>query len=191
MLNIQSFLSGGETSLYSRKSSLALKAAAAVVLPLAISLLSGCSIAPMHNDHIEQRSKVAATVNAVPGSSFSSYKVDGTTLLLQALLDPSLQNVNVASSTSAVLDSFLSGLPSSIKSNGPWNAPAEKVAKELQEDSDGVAIAAHNKRDGSACIVLAVGASRSLDAYGDPSKYVDFKNALYVADGGAHDVATV
>ncbi|NWD57439.1 hypothetical protein HX878_22200 [Pseudomonas veronii] len=72
-----------------------------------------------------------------------------------------------------------------------WNAPAEKVAKELQEDSDGVAIAAHNKRDGSACIVLAVGASRSLDAYGTPSKYVDFKNALYIADGGAHDVATV
>ncbi|NWD56712.1 hypothetical protein HX878_18405 [Pseudomonas veronii] len=120
MLNIQSFLSCGETSLYSRKSSLALKAVAAVVLPLAISLLSGCSIAPMHNDHVEQSSKVAATVNAGPGSSFNSYKVDGTSLLLQALLDPSLQNVNVASSTSAVLDSFLSGLPSSIKSSGPW-----------------------------------------------------------------------
>ncbi|MGO4801212.1 hypothetical protein ACEN2T_18180 [Pseudomonas sp. W22_MBD1_FP4] len=190
MINIQNFLSGGETTLYSRKSSLALKAAAAVVLPLAISMLSACTIAPMHNDHTEHSSKVAATINASPGSSFTSYKADGTTLLLQALLDPSMRNVNVASSTSAVLDSFMSALPSSIKSSGPWSAPADKIAKELQEDSDGVAIAAHNKHDGSACIVLAVGASRTLDAFGEPSKYIDFKNALYVADGGSHDVAT-
>ena len=191
MLNIQSFLSSGETTLYSRKQSLAQKAAAAVILPVAISMLSACAIAPNHNDHVEQSTKVAATVNVGADSSFKSYKVDGTTLLLQAVLDPSLRNVHVASSTSAVLDSFISGLPSSIKAGGLWSAPAAKIAENLQVASDGVAISAHNKHAGSACIVLTVGASRTLDAYGAPSKYVDFKNALYVADGGTNDVVTI
>lgn len=191
MLNIQSFLSSGETTLYSRKQSLAQITAAAVILPLAISMLSACAIAPNHNDHVEQSAKVAATVNVGAGSSFNSYKVDGTTLLLQAVLDPSLRNVHVASSTSAVLDSFISGLPSSIKAGGLWSAPAAKIAEDLQLASDGVAISAHNKHAGSACIVLTVGASRTLDANGGPSKYVDFKNALYVADGGTNDVVTI
>jgi hypothetical protein len=214
MLNITEFLSRGETSLYSRKEGLKSKAAVAMIAPLVISMLSACSVTPsfdLGDNHAsqsaissastlsnefsitgEQGGKVAATVSGRASASGKGYSLDGNSLLMQALLDPSMGKIRVASSTSNVLDAYVSSLPSSTKASMIGRKSASQLASDLQNIApDGVAISHHSIRDGSACIVLAVGASSVMLPNGKPAKYVDFTDALYVASTDSNDATTM
>jgi hypothetical protein len=214
MLNIAEFLSRGETSLYSNKEGLAKKAAVALVAPLVIGMLSACSVAPSFapmDNHVapaaisahaqqshefkitgEQGNKIAATVTPKPGIRGEGYSVDGNTLLMQALIDPSMSKIRVASSTSAVLDAYVKSLPSSLKAAMLGRQSATQLAKELHDTApDGVAISSHNRLHGSACIVFAVGASSTTLPNGKPAEYVDFADSLYVASKDENDATTL
>jgi hypothetical protein len=207
MINIANFLSSGESSLYSRKPGLLQKAATALILPLAIGMLSAGAGAISQHDtasfavpgqHAQvsqlntfkvtgaQSDQVLASV--IAGANGHGYNVDGNTLLLQALLDPGM-STRVASSTSAVLDSFVASLPSGIKTSVVGDVSAAQLAKSMQDNSpDGVALSEHTN-EGSACIVYTMGASRTLPN-GQLAQFVDFNDALYVASGDSSDVTT-
>ena len=214
MLNIAEFLSRGETSLYSNKEGLAKKAAVALVAPLVIGMLSACSVAPSFapiDNHVapaaisahaqqshefkitgELGNKIAATVAPRPGIRGEGYSVDGTTLLMQALIDPGMSKIRVASSTSAVLDAYVKSLPSSLKASMLGRQSATQLANALHDTApDGVAISSHNRVNGSACIVFAVGASSKTLSNGKPAEYVDFADALYVASKDSNDATTL
>ncbi|WP_219096213.1 hypothetical protein [Pseudomonas sp. UMAB-40] len=211
MLNITDFLSRGETSLYSNKAGLMKRTAVAVVAPLVIGMLSACSVAPTsdlagsydapaaasatRNEFTvtgARGSEIAATVSARSRGNAKGYSVDGNTLLMQALLDPSMGKIRVASSTSDVLDAYVSSLPSNVRLSMMGKQSPPQLASGLQNLApDGVAISHHSRHQDSACIVFAVGASSTKLPNGKPAKYVDFTDALYVASTDLNDATTM
>jgi hypothetical protein len=219
MLNIAEFLASGETSLFSARRTLS-KAAAALVLPLAIASLTGCAVggtAPYSNiqaspEYQPHTSNLLGRVNAFANAGAqlrspiaklhiesdgnpTTYSVDGNSLLLQAMIDPSLKKIKAVSSTSEFFDQFLSAQPAGIKGRVinqdtglTWGkVPAESLAKALFDSSpDGVTLPTQIGPD-IACIILSVGTKRHQLSNGEISTFVDASESLYVVSGSAND----
>jgi hypothetical protein len=216
MLNISHFLSQGQTSLYTRKAAVVANTAAALIIPLAISALTGCSSAsatPSVEGSYQKHDSIAisavnafaqvspssrgpvADLHVTPDGRATAYAVDGNTLLLQAMLDPSMTKLSVVSSTSAFLDQFLDAQSQSVRAKRltsvnpeTWgDVPAQTLAEAVyRAGPNGFSF---NTEDGdrNTCAVMSVGTSRHKMPNGKVSGYVDFSSALYVASGAAND----
>lgn len=200
-MNITNFLSKGESSLYTRKAGI--RSIASVLIPLTISMLTACTVVQsqgldatqLGSSNFVATSSVGTSLVAIAKpnlESKSAYKIDGNTLLLQAMIDPSMSKIRAASSTSEVLEAYISSLPSAVQAESMRGLSTTAFANQLKEESpDGRAISAHVNGEVSACIVLAFGTSRDLLPDGTQSTYIDFKDALYVAPGDNGDVTTL
>lgn len=169
-MDIGKFLRSGETTLYSNAVSKLAAKAAPLVISLTLGALNGCSslAAAPTIDALALTGNAGTQAQAVPASG-PQYAMDGPTLMYQAMIDPTMKSVNVASSTSQFLAGYLAAQPDSvvIKRGDPVRRFSPPIFQALLDPAkhDGISAALDNTGQGaSACLVMTRGINNEYSA---------------------------
>lgn len=186
-MNVTAFLSSGETTLYSARSTKVLAFAGPMMMALSLSTLVGCA-GRSTPDGIDLVANASMTEQPVAHLAIDGMRIpiDSHTLLYQAIADPSASKVRAASGSSQFLSRFLQSLPGSIKTEAGRSlteVDAADLAHGLEKTlRNGQALVSKNTQYGpDACVIMTRWLDQGMSTADMEQEVVSMKDSLYAA----------